>query len=255
MTDKKSRINLASDRYVATWQINHFPDFGHWVAFTKEELIESLSDLPDSDGIIKAIQEKKLANKREQYKILKPAWFDDAPESAKKKWEEYKNTDNLEMLQWLHDNVSWNANHTMNILKLNKTFCKDISWTGKIGHWKDAKKLAKSRWYTLPTDYNDCDPDEVKHDSDWYKMINIFSNGNWDTTQGMELFSDMAWCNDRNNRYWTATAYKYEDWHVSKDKNWYISTVRCRKLGKGNCERRWSYTYHSRLVCGRKDMK
>ena len=28
------------------------------------------------------------------------------------------------------------------------------------------------------TDYNDCDTDDEKKNSDWYKVIHIFSNGN-----------------------------------------------------------------------------
>ena len=41
------------------------------------------------------------------------------------------------------------------------------------------------------TSYNDCDAHE-KEQSDWYQVLNIFSNGNGDTVQAMALFIDMV---------------------------------------------------------------
>ena len=41
------------------------------------------------------------------------------------------------------------------------------------------------------SDYNTCD-DDKKEQTDRYKVINIFSNGNGDTVEGMKLFRDMA---------------------------------------------------------------
>jgi len=75
---------------------------------------------------------------------LKPAGFEFAPESAKQKREELKNTDNVEKLQWIHDNVSYNADHTMNILKLEKTFCENISGQDKSFTFAQAQKLEKT---------------------------------------------------------------------------------------------------------------
>jgi len=199
------------------------------------------------DKHIAIIQKLQLTKKREAYEKLQPAWFEYAPASAKEKWEEYKNTDNLEKLQWIHDNVSYNADHTMNILKLKKTFCEDVSWTGKNCNWEDAKQLAESKWYTLPTDYNDCDSDEVKQDSDWYKVINIFSNENWDTVEGMKLFRDIAWC---NNRYWTSTEYKNDKWEKLE------GLARYRILNASYILRSWFTMIYNSRVCGfKKSMK
>jgi hypothetical protein len=39
----------------------------------------------------------------------------------------------------------------------------------------DAKKLATHKCYKLMTDYNDTDTEEIKKQSDWYKVINLFS--------------------------------------------------------------------------------
>ena len=156
-----------------------------------------------------------------------------------------KNSDSVEKLQWIHDNISYNTDSTINIIKLNKTFCEDISWQNKRFTWKQAQELEKINawWYKLMSDYNTCD-DDKKEQTDWYKLINIFSNGNWDTVEGMKLFRDMAWCNDR---YWTATLYKNGNW--IEDKGVGLG----RRLGKYYCNRGWGYTGYSFRVCGFKD--
>jgi hypothetical protein len=59
------------------------------------------------------------------------------------------------------------------------------------------------------TDYNDTDTEEIKKQSDWYKVINLFSWNKWDIHEWMELFWDMSWC---DGMYWTATKYKNEKW-------------------------------------------
>jgi len=220
----------------------HWFTLNHWKVplITSEQLV---SILTDED--IAHMQQKKLSNKREWYEKLKPAWFEYAPESAKEKWEEYKNTDKFEKLQWMYDNISYNPDATINILKLNKTFCEDISWQNKSFTWEQAQELEKTNtgWYKLMSDYNDCDTDK-KEQTDWYKLINIFSNGNGDTVEGMQLFRDMAWC---NYRYWTATPYKDKNWVEVK------GVARSRKLDTHNCRRGWSSANDGSLVCGLKD--
>ncbi|MFA7717962.1 MAG: hypothetical protein WC875_04570 [Candidatus Absconditabacterales bacterium] len=197
---------------------------------------------------IAGLQKLQLAKKKEQYESLKPAGFDDAPESVKAKWEKYKNTDNLEKLQWIHDNVSYNADHTMNIIKLKKTFCEDISGQNKRFTWEQAQELEKTNagGYKLMSDYNGCDADK-KEQTDRYKVINIFSNGNGDTVEGMVLFKDMAGCNDR---YWTTTPYKDENGTEVK------GVALIRRLSKDGCNRTWDDAGNSGLglrVCGFKD--
>lgn len=206
---------------------------------TDKELADVLSEQD-----ISRIQELKLAKKREQYKKLQPAGFEHAPESAKQKRQELSNSDNVEKLQWIYDNVSYNSDHTMNIITLKKIFCEDISWNKQTMNFNDAKKLATSKWYKLMTDYNDTDAEEIKKQSDWYKVINLFSWNKWDTVEWMTMFRDMSWCNDR---YWTTTPYKNEKWEDVS------GVVRDRLLNKGHCHRRWNNTNYNNRVCGFKD--
>lgn len=212
------------------------------ITITRESLVDALADF--DDDILAEVKKRKHAKEMEKYNKLQPAGFEYAPESAKAKWEELKNTNNVDKLQWILDNVSYNADHTMNIIKLNKTFCEDVSWIGQRCSWEDAKQLAISKWYKLPTDHNDTDADEIKHDSDWYKMINIFSNGNWETVEGMELFRDMAWCNDR---YWTATEHKNDKWEGLE------SVARYREVNTHLVFSYWSDINNTFRVCGLKD--
>jgi hypothetical protein len=44
----------------------------------------------------------------------------------------------------------------------------------------------------LLSDYNDYDSVEAKEQSDWYKVLNIFSNGKGDTVEAMELFRNIS---------------------------------------------------------------
>lgn len=219
--------------------------YNEGIVGTREEIIDALLELSDSDKFLEKFQEKQSAKEKAPYEKFKPLWFDDAPESAKAKWEEYKNTNNLQKLQWIHDNVSYNPDSTMNIIKLNKTFCEDISWQDKRFTWEQAKELEKTNagWYKLMTDYNNCDADK-KEKTDWYKVINIFSNGNGDIVEGRELFRDMAWCNDR---YWTATVYKDENWVENND------LALTRYLFLKDLYKHWSYTSNDFRLCGLKD--
>lgn len=218
----------------------------------KQDIIDILSKLPskDREEILKKFQnentEIEWADKAEEYESLKPAGFDYAPQSAKAKWEELAKVKNVEKLQWIHDNVSYNADHTMNILKLKKTFCEDISGKNSSFTFAEAQKLEKTNagWYKLLTDYNDTDSDQEKKQSDWYRLIDLFSWNNWDTVEWMKFFRDMAWC---NNRYWTATQYKDEKWKIVK------GVARYRTLYESHCT---SYCYHTHFnnrVCGFKD--
>jgi hypothetical protein len=64
---------------------------------------------------------------KEQYEKLKPLGFEYAPESAKNKREKLKNEDDIKKMEFLKSIVSYNSDHTMNIITLKKTFCEDIS--------------------------------------------------------------------------------------------------------------------------------
>jgi hypothetical protein len=132
----------------------------------------------------------------------------------------------------------------MNIITLKKTFCEDISWNNETMNFYDAKKLATSTWYTLMTDYNDTDVEEIKKQSDWYKVINLFSWNKWDIYEWMELFWDMAWC---NHRYWTATKYKTEKWEELE------GVVRSRYLYEDSSFNYWNDPDDNSRVCGFKD--
>lgn len=203
----------------------------------KKEILDELSVATSAE--IKTEKESK-------YVELQPTGFTNAPQSAKQKRQELVDEEDTEKLKWIHDNVSYNTDHTMNIIKLKKTFCEDVSWQDKIFTWEQAKELEKNNtgWYKLMTDYNNCDADK-KEQTDWYKVINIFSNGNGDIVEGRELFRDMAWC---NYRYWTATVYKGENWVENND------LVLTRYLFLKDLYKHWSRTYNDFRVCGLKDM-
>jgi len=216
---------------------------------TDKELADVLSEQD-----ISRIQKLKLAKKKEQYEKLEPVGFEYAPESARQKRQELSNSDNVEKLQWIHDNVSYNFDRTMNIITLKKTFCGDISWQNKTFNFAQAQELEKiNAWlgYKLITDYNDTDTEQEKKQSDWYNLINVFSDGNWDTTEWMAMFRDMAWC---KHQYWTATFYKDENWKEEKN------VVRSRELYETSCSRStmdiitWSnYANNSLAACWLKD--
>jgi len=224
------------------------------LTLTKKQVQEALSELPpkDREEILAEYQNKQnntwaeKVEKGEQYEQLKPAGFEHAPQSAKQKWKELADSKNVEKLQWIHENVSYNADHTMNILKLKKTFCEDISGQNEYFTFAQAQKLGKTNawWYKLMTDYNDTDSDQKKMQTDRYKVINIFSWDNGDTYEWMCMFRDMAGC---NSRYWTATPYKDEKWKIVK------GVVRSRLLYKIYCSRDWYHTNYCYRVCGFKD--
>ncbi len=204
---------------------------------TKADIIEIISISGAEKEIFEGVQERKLEK-------LKPTWFEYASKRTKQERQEYKDANNLEMLQWLHDNISYNADWTMNIFKLHKTFCEDLSWTGKEYNRKDAKQLAESKWYTLPTDYNEYDSDKEKQQSDRYRVINLFTNGDRNPMIGIGLFRDMTWC---KYRYWTATPYKDEKWKEVSD----IILIRTLNHKNRNCD----YSRSHKHVCGFKDME
>ncbi len=221
----------------------------HWFTFkisekteiTDKELVDILNDKQ-----LDRPNKLQLAKKREQYEKLKPTWFNNAPDSAKKKRETLKTEDKVGLMQYLYYNVSYNLDGTMNIINLHKTFCEDISYKRKKFNFAQAQELAKTNfgWYKLMTDYNDCDIDEDKKQTDRYKVINIFSQNKWDTAEWMELFRDMAWC---NNRYWTGTPHKNEKWKEVK------GIARSRFLDEYYIRGYWNDTNSNNRVCGFKD--
>lgn len=218
----------------------------------KQDIIDILCKLPskEREEILLKFQnentESEWTDKIEEYETLKPAGFEYAPKSAQGKWKEWANTKNLEKMKWSQNNVSYNADGTINILSLKKTFCEDISWQDESFTFAQAQELEKTNawWYKLMTDYNDTDSDQEKKQTDRYKLINLFSWNNWDTVEGMRLFRDMAWC---NNRYWTATPYKDEKWKIVN------GVARYRELYGSHCLRSWHYTGNDGRVCGFKD--
>lgn len=211
------------------------------VIWTRYELIDALFEMPYNDPFFARFKEKELARKKEQYRQLQPIWFKYAPKSAQKKRKELENAEDLEKMEWLKSIISYNSDKTINILPVNKTFCKDISRKGQRYNWLKAEELAESEWYELGSDYNDSDSLNVKESSDWYTVINVFSKGNWDTVEGRDWFRDMTWCHDR---YWTSTKHKNEKWKESAD------LVCNRIFNKFNCIRYYKSINLKNLVCG-----
>ena len=112
MADLDKKFSIESWEQWFTLKISEKTDI------TDKELVDVLSEQD-----ISRIQKLQLTKKREQYEKLNPTGFEYAPKSAQEKWKALENSDNIEKLQWIYDNVSYNADHTMNIIKLNKTFC------------------------------------------------------------------------------------------------------------------------------------
>ena len=224
----------------------------HQIESTDGELITAILGMQHSDDFLVRLQTKK----REQYDRFKPIWFDDAPESAIKKREELKNTDNVEKMEWCRNNISYNADHTMNILSLKKTFCENISWQQKRFTFAEAQELEKSNiwWYEIIDDYRDdhngdyptrVDTEDDKKKTGWYKIVDVFSWNNWDTEDGMRFFRDMSWCDDE---YRTLTQCKDKEW------NNYGNLVYTRTLSERYCKRSFTTIPSWACVCGWKNM-
>lgn len=237
--------NILTQKWENGWVVVTYNEVQ--ISLTKKDIVGILLASGDDERIITELQEKKLMNKKEQYKSLQPKWFENASEIAKRyrKVLEYKN--NIKQMKYLQSIVSYNENGTMNILPLNKTFCKDIGGKNQTFSHPAAQNLEKenTEGYNLMTDYNETDTKEEREQTDWYKVVNVFSENQWDTIDAMYILRDMAWC---NNRYWTATYYKNEKWEVV----WGLA--RLRRLRKSHVSRTWSNTYSTFLVCGFKDM-
>lgn len=174
---------------------------------------------PITDRDLAKVLSYKDLSRIKQIKIadLQPTWLSNAPKSVQKKRHKIAansiSTGNLEKLQWISENISYNLDGTMNIINLGITFCEDVTGIGKRCNREDAKTEAESKWYRLGSDYNDGDSQEVREASDRYRVINCFSGGKWDTVKWMEFFRDMSWC---DGRYWTST--KSEDGKKGRDR-------------------------------------
>ena len=183
------------------------------VQTTEDELLTAFMEMENWYDFFKKFEEEKLRKKFEEYDKLQPAWFEYAPESLKKKREAAKSGDEIELMQWIQNNFSYNVDHTVNILRLNKTFCADITWDNREVSWESAQELEKTNteWYKLMTDYNDTDTEEEKQQTDWYKLINIFTWNRGDDYVWTRAFGILVWCSDI---YWTATKHNESNDHA-----------------------------------------
>lgn len=208
-----------------------------WVERTEEELLDALIALPD--GLLTKVWDKQLANKREWYEKLKPGGFLHAPEKAKKYRETLKDVDDREQKEHLQKILAYNEDGTVTLPTMNETFCADLAWWKNINREK-SKELAKSKWYHLLSDRNDCDDENTKKSTDRYKLEELF----WPYAKQWALFHMLGFDNDR---YWTATPYKNDQWEV-------ISGVaRYRGLVTNDYRRIWGSTDINNRVCGFKD--
>ncbi|MCX6824892.1 MAG: hypothetical protein NTY80_01590 [candidate division SR1 bacterium] len=219
--------------------------FSH-VETTRKKLLNAIINMSDSADFIAMLNKEQLNKKQEEYELLKPAGFEHAPKSAKKMREELKDDNDIKELKWLQDNISRNVNHTMNIIQLKKIFCRDISGENKRFTLAQAQELEKTNvgGYRLMTDYNDSDSEEKEKQNDWYQVINVFSNGDGDTYEGISMFRDMSGC---IGRYWTATKYK----NGKGEEN--PGIVMGRILDSNSCHRHCLNIEENYRVCGLKD--
>jgi len=224
--DKKFSIDSWDKWFVVSkWVDNQ-------IQATEEELLNELAGLPDS--FFAKLQDRKLAQKKEQYEQLKPAGFKFAPEKAKKYRQDLEDADDVEQMKCLSTILSYNQDNTVGLPTIKETFCADLAWWRSMNR-KESMDFAKSKWYHLLSDWNDCDSEAEKQSTDWYRLENLF----WEYADKWALFCMLGFDNDR---YWTGTKYENQE-----------GVARYRKLNKHYCNSYWDYTYYYRRVCGFKD--
>jgi len=199
---------------------------------TEEELLNSLIKLPDS--FLAKLQDKKLAQEREQYEQLKPVGFEHASEKAKKYRQELEDADDVKQMKHLSTILVYNQDNTVGLPTIKETFCADLAWWRSMNQ-KDSMELANSKWYHLLSDWNDCDSEVTKQSTDWYKLENLF----WEYADKWALFCMLGF---DNGRYWTGTTYENQE-----------GVARERGLGKYGCSRGWDDAGNFYRVCGFKD--
>jgi hypothetical protein len=180
------------------------------------------------------------AEQKENYEALKPVWFEHASQKAKKYRKKLVDAKNVEQMKHLQKILVYNDDKkTIRLPEIDETFCSDLVWWNSMNR-NDSMNLAKSKWYHLLSDWNDCDSEIDKKKSDWWRLENTF----WKYANQWALFSMLDFDNDR---YWTATPYKDEKWKIVS------GVVRDRTLGENDCNRGWYYTSYDGRVCGFKD--
>jgi len=224
---------------------------------SKAELINTLVDFLDGDEILAKFQEKKLAKNREQYELLKPVWFEHAPQSAK----DERNTLDQMRMNHLKNTISYNEDGTVNIIPLKKIFNKSVYVINyshsliKSEQYKIRAEASKN-WYSVIGDCNDTDSEKDENGSDWNVLLNSFAPNNgwyWKIKEIWNIFTAMV---GLGTRVWSPTSYPY--WSPEFDNvSWVIRFGDIRK----NIIANWSqiigepsinYTFD---VCGRKDME
>jgi hypothetical protein len=88
-------------------------------------LLNSLIKLPDS--FLAKLQDKKLAQEREQYEQLKPVGFEHASEKAKKYRQELEDADDVKQMKHLSTILVYNQDNTVGLPTIKETFCADLA--------------------------------------------------------------------------------------------------------------------------------
>lgn len=107
--------------------------YNEGIVGTREEVIDALLELSDSDEILAKLQDRKLAKKKEQYEKLQPVGFEHAPASAKEhrkyltdqslicfERNGYDPSPHFDDMKFLHKNFSYNVDWTLNFLSIKK---------------------------------------------------------------------------------------------------------------------------------------
>jgi len=214
-----------------------------WIPSTTDEILVALVARADGDELWTKFQKLLLAKKREQYEKLRPEWFNHAPKNTQDYRKNLENKANewdkeavkeMKFFQW---KFAYNEDGSVKLLTLEwgKTFCADLTEKWWYKNWDDAKTLANSKWYRLPTDWNDWDNQADKEGTDWYKLEQYF--GDYSHTWAL---THMLGCVP--GRYWTGTEYKNQK-----------GVARIRVLDEYDLYRGWSNIYNNSRVCGFKD--
>jgi len=203
----------------------------------KKEILDELQKRTSAE-----IKAKKEAEQEIKYAALRPVGLTHASQNTQdyrkrledrvRQWDKEAIKD-MEFFQW---KFSYNMDGTVNLIKLDKTFCPDLRGKFRERNWTDAKEFTASKSYHLLTDWNDSDKQEDKEKTDWYKLEQYFGEyaKTWDITYILGCVPD---------RYWTGTEYEGKE-----------GVARIRRLNYNGCCRNWGSTDNYYCICGIKDM-
>lgn len=167
---------------------------------TDKQLIEILVEAPSAEWFVVEFQQKLLEKKREKYdEQFMPDGFEYAPEVAKKYWQKLKKKDDTDKMKILKNELSYNSDGTVNLIKINEVFCSKVL-DNPVSTIDVASEVAEAKWYKLLN--------FREKNNDWEKIQNVFGY-----PLKLKDILKMLWC-DTGFKYWTSELMK---WGFSDD--------------------------------------